>query len=62
MSFNYDHENNAAHSDCDINRANQPLFHGPDGEPFFGWEMTEDGSGFYTQTSEQIVESRRAAA
>ena len=60
-TFTYS-EQIADHRDCDFNPANEPLFHSPDGEPYFGWELTEDGSGFYTQTSEDVVKSWRNAA
>lgn len=63
MTSNYNFaEQHAAAMGCDITWADDPLFGGRDGDPYFGLELTEDGSPFDTLSSEQFVEPRRAAA
>lgn len=46
-------EHNRRSTDRDGAAPDESLFHGPDGEPYFGWGVTADGSGLYFRDPDQ---------
>lgn len=52
-------EQHAARLGCDIAWEDDPLFHGRDGDLYFGVEMPDYGSRIYTQAPDQSVEVKR---